>query len=181
MSMPEGLSYHPNLIGPEYQDILWRFIHLNMDAWTDGPGGRKVHQYGSRYDYITKTIMKDVDPIPRQLSMLSQQLVNGKFLEALPEQCIINAYEPGQGITPHTDHVKLFGEEVATVSLGSSAVMVFSKDKESFELYLEPGSLAVLRGDARWKWTHSIPARLSDHGIRRDRRVSITFRTLKNG
>lgn len=47
---------------------------------------------------------------------------------------------------------------------------------------LEPRSLLVLSGDARYHWQHAIPARKSDkwHGqaIPRNRRISLTFRTV---
>lgn len=47
---------------------------------------------------------------------------------------------------------------------------------------LEPRSLVLLYGDARWMWRHSIAQRRTDtvHGqkIARQRRLSITFRTI---
>jgi alkylated DNA repair dioxygenase AlkB len=47
---------------------------------------------------------------------------------------------------------------------------------------LEPGSLLVLSGEARFAWTHGIAARRFDviDGVRtaRARRVSLTFRTV---
>lgn len=47
---------------------------------------------------------------------------------------------------------------------------------------LEPRSLLLLTGAARYEWTHGIPARRSDivDGLRRPRagRVSLTFRSV---
>lgn len=47
---------------------------------------------------------------------------------------------------------------------------------------LAPRSLLVLSGEARFNWTHGIPARKSDvidgKKIARGRRVSLTFRTV---
>ena len=45
-----------------------------------------------------------------------------------------------------------------------------------------PGSLVLLHGDARFKWRHGIAKRQSDmwngQRTKRQRRVSITFRTI---
>lgn len=50
------------------------------------------------------------------------------------------------------------------------------------DLYLQPRSLILLSGAARYQWTHAIPARKSDNvngfKIERERRVSLTFRSV---
>jgi alkylated DNA repair dioxygenase AlkB len=51
---------------------------------------------------------------------------------------------------------------------------------------LAPGSLVVMAGPARQEWRHAIPARKSDPApdggrVPRERRVSVTFRTLAPG
>jgi alkylated DNA repair dioxygenase AlkB len=55
-------------------------------------------------------------------------------------------------------------------------------DGEKRAVVLEPGSLLVMSGAARYDWTHEIPARTSDviGGERRarGRRVSLTFRAV---
>jgi hypothetical protein len=43
--------------------------------------------------------------------------------------------------------------------------------------YLNPGSIVVLRDDARYKYTHSILSRKKDNNRSRDIRISITYRT----
>ena len=57
--------------------------------------------------------------------------------------------------------------------------------KESGEVipvFLEPRSLVVLKGEARYGWMHGIPARKNDdvsgRTVRRSRRVSLTFRKV---
>jgi len=53
---------------------------------------------------------------------------------------------------------------------------------EKIPVLLEPRSIVVLKDDARYKWTHSIPARKVDNfygqTITRERRVSLTFRKV---
>ena len=45
-------------------------------------------------------------------------------------------------------------------------------------IYLRPASLLILKGDARYKWKHGIAARKSDNGLKRQRRISLTFRKI---
>lgn len=53
-------------------------------------------------------------------------------------------YAPGKGIFPHIDQA-VFGDVVASVSLGSSCVMEFSKEGHiSKQLFLEPRSVVAL-------------------------------------
>ena len=102
----------------------------------------------------------------------------------LPDQLIVNEYEPGQGIASHVDCVPCFTETIASLSLGSACVMNFgNKEKERVvPLLLEPRSLVILRSDARYNWTHGIAARKTDdlqgRVIQRRRRVSLTFRKV---
>lgn len=103
---------------------------------------------------------------------------------ALPDQVIINEYLPGQGITRHIDCVPCFGESVASLSLGSQCVMEFTHAKtgEKQQQQLDPRSIVVLAGEARYDWQHSIPQRKSDmwdgEKRMRGRRISLTFRTV---
>ncbi|MFP4098390.1 MAG: alpha-ketoglutarate-dependent dioxygenase AlkB [Alphaproteobacteria bacterium] len=60
--------------------------------------------------------------------------------------------------------------------------MQFINGKVKREIYLEPRSLIVISGEARFRWAHAIPARKSDivddFKIERNRRISLTFRTV---
>ncbi|KAI0069841.1 hypothetical protein K474DRAFT_1609794 [Panus rudis PR-1116 ss-1] len=98
-------------------------------------------------------------------------------------QVIINHYLPGEGITPHVDLLDRFGDGIIGVSLGSG---------ESAEVYLPPGSVYVMSGEARYRWTHGIEGRKADlierfdgdtegAWVQRTTRVSITFRWLLPG
>ena len=55
---------------------------------------------------------------------------------------------------------------------------------ETTDLYLEPRSLVIMTGEVRYNWLHSIATRRLDrvNGLLkfRHRRVSLTFRKLKN-
>jgi alkylated DNA repair dioxygenase AlkB len=61
-------------------------------------------------------------------------------------------------------------------------MMRFTRAETIHELLLQPRSLLVLRGPARYNWRHGIPRRHSDiidgRRVPRGRRVSMTFRTV---
>jgi hypothetical protein len=67
---------------------------------------------------------------------------------------------------------------------GGACVMTFTRvsDGSQVSLLLEPGSLLVLTGAARYAWKHGIPARKTDmyqgQVLPRRRRISVTLRTI---
>ncbi|NXA57549.1 ALKB7 dioxygenase, partial [Nothocercus julius] len=107
------------------------------------------------------------------------------FPPAQPPQPLVHVLDlhPGGHVGPHVDSVKFCGCTIAGLSLLSAAVLRLRSCHgpcESLELLLEPGSLYVLRGAARYDFTHEI---LPDHesffgGCRvpRGRRISLILR-----
>jgi hypothetical protein len=123
-------------------------------------------------------------------------------------QAIINLYRPGEGISPHVDLLRRFGDGIVGVSLGDGGVaMRFARaeaeaeardtgdEDDEYEVWLPSRSVLVLTEEARYKWTHGIAPRLRDKvevaaaGEERDGwmwqergvRVSVTFRWLLPG
>lgn len=147
---------------------------------------RRVQHYGWFYDYRARTVSPDMDlgPLPSWLGELTDRIGNEGGFSATPDQVIVNEYLPGQGISAHVDCEPCFGPVVASLSLGGSAEMIFAKRSggERKSIILEPQSLLILSDEARYDWTHEIPARKSDviESVRqpRTRRVSLTFRTV---
>lgn len=147
---------------------------------------RRVQQYGYRYNYTGRTVDTSMflGPLPIWASRLAQRLHHDGYTPELPDQVIVNEYEPGQGISSHIDCVPCFGDTILSLSLLSSCMMLFthSRSQAQSSLFLEPGSLLVMQGEARYTWRHSIPARKSDvyndQKIMRGRRLSLTFRTV---
>jgi len=100
------------------------------------------------------------------------------------DQVTVNDYMPGQGIPPHVDTHSPFQEVFASLSLKSGVTMHFKDPKNNtLDLYLQPRSLVVFSGEARYNWLHSIATRKVDKvdGLLkfRHRRVSLTFRKVK--
>ena len=174
MSTP-GLTLVPNIIHCETEASLIK--HIEEGKWTPmhntsrARPAREVQQYGHIYNYQTRGLSGYVQ-IPNWLYDIAEQLSLPK-----PDNVIINKYEPGEGITAHTDS-NCFGPIIASLSLRASITMVLKFHKDAHEYNLEPRSLLKLEDVARYKYTHEIPARKSDNGVKRQKRYSITFRTV---
>ena len=148
---------------------------------------RRLQYYGYRNE-----LEKPYDLIPFPVSMppliyqLSQELVEQKILLLQPDQVIINEYVPGEGIIPHRDRA-YYENQICGVNLGSGCIMRFIKgrNEEGIDIEIPRRSLYLMQDDARKKWKHGIPPRKKDKidGLvhHRERRVSITYRKVKQG
>lgn len=185
-----GLFYIPNVIDSSYAKDLIKNLDEkgNWVPLSDSQNSRKVQHYGYKYDYKKRSVYEKADPIPDYIQPLANKLkrLSGK-LELIPEnydfnQVIINNYEPGQSISAHID-VKDYGKVIGCYTIGSGSTMRFTKDdEENVDVYVQPNSLYVMSGDARYKWKHEMVAAKTDKvggdKVKRDRRVSITFRNV---
>lgn len=182
--MIQGLSYLPEFVTQTEQENL--LSEIDKQTWLLDIRRRTQH-YGYKYDYTRKLVDSSLflGPIPNWLQPYTQRLVDQKIFEKLPDQIIINEYNPGQGISRHVDCVPCFGDTIASLSLNSTCMMELEQLKSSKKgtIMLAPLSLLVLTGEARHDWMHSIPARKEDtfnfEVFPRQRRVSLTFRTVK--
>jgi alkylated DNA repair dioxygenase AlkB len=147
---------------------------------------RRVQHYGYKYDYKARKIDRSMylGALPLWVQPVAARLLSEGYMQDMPDQLIVNEYEPGQGIAAHVDCIPCFGSIVCSVTLGSQCVMELTEvaGLGSESLLLEYGSLLVLAGESRYNWKHGIPARKSDKFggllLRRSRRVSLTFRTV---
>lgn len=177
-----GLSYIPDFIEQKQEGELIRVIDTQF--WITELK-RRVQHYGYRYYYKQQNADggTPLGPLPEWLQPYCARLYQSGAFHALPDQVIINEYQPGQGIAPHVDRTR-FDRTVASISLGSPCVMDFihSETGEKSSLLLAPRSLLLLTNDARYLWKHGIAPRKTDryHGqvIERSRRLSLTFRKV---
>ena len=159
---PVGLEYHSDFLAASEEEGL--LAHIDNSEWLTDLSRRVLH-FGYRYDYTNRRLDETarIGPLPEWLTQLSNMVREAASKEAKQlldpqqpfEQAIINEYLPGQGIAPHIDR-DCFGPIVATVSLGSAVNMDFCCDSTGDEYVqrLEPRSLVLLYGDARFKWRH---------------------------
>ena len=150
---------------------------------------RRVQHYGYLYDYTERNIKPSdkLGALPQWVKEISERLMQKKIFESPPVQLIVNEYTPGQGIAPHTDR-DCFGPVVASLSLGSDCMMQIMPNEKipqgAFDIVLLRRSLVVFQAKSREVWRHGIAPRKTDkqdgRKIPRARRVSLTFRTVKN-
>ena len=147
---------------------------------------RRVQHYGFRYDYRARSSGRHAPApaFPRWADIIGERL-RPLFDGALPEQCIVNEYRPGQGIGMHADHVA-FGPVVVSLSLGAAWHMHFRP--RSRRPYVRTGlpsdevaelprrSALLLSGPARSAWMHAIDPAANTRQT--ETRISATFRTL---
>lgn len=179
-----GLTYIPDFIDSVTESALIKTI--DTQPWITELK-RRVQHYGWSYDYKARSVTNDlrIGALPDWLQSYAVRLQQAGLFSEMPDQVIINEYEPGQGISAHIDCVPCFADTIASLSLGSPCVMDFTHSKagEKSSLLLEPRSLIVLTDDARYVWQHAIAGRKTDRHqgqiIQRARRISLTFRKVK--
>jgi alkylated DNA repair dioxygenase AlkB len=171
-----GLAYHSDYIDAKQEAELVSAI--DAEPW-DTTWKRRRQSYGHSYN---KTDARR--DIPSWAQFLVERL-DGDGISGRPfDQMLVNEYFPGQGISLHKDY-EPFDRTVVSLSLLSACVMDFRNvtDGRRESLLLEPRSLLVLSDEARYEWQHGIANRKSDRWkgavIRRARRLSVTFRLLK--
>jgi alkylated DNA repair protein alkB homolog 6 len=168
---------------------------INQDISAEG------HWTTMRYGKRKVAIFRE-NPLPTPLQQLAYILVEkGIFpFSKSPNHILINHYQAGQGILPHTDG-PAYWPQTATLSLGPSSVLlkftprlstneIGKKSVETREeLVLEgSGSLVIFADDAYTHYTHGIDDVLQEVAsekcvnancgtiIQRDWRISVTFR-----
>lgn len=181
-----GLELNAGFLTPQQQADCVAHVDAAVDQWRNDLS-RRVQHYGWRYDYKARLITPDMylGRLPDWLQALADRLYQetGVF-DRPPEQVIVNEYHAGQGIGIHIDH-KGFGPAIATISLLDDWSMDFSPNwKDKTAAILPRGSCLLLTGPARSKWQHAIDPRKTETGPgsqrRRQRRLSLTFRTVLN-
>ena len=177
---PAGLFYHKESI--DGTPVIASLDTLEWKNVTESANSRRYQHYGSSYDYVTRKIVPGAAPIPDFLEPVREHLAEvcrAHGIEDQFNQCIVNDYQPGQGIHKHTD-IPAYGPVIGCFTFGSGATMTFRKGEEIFHQYVAPNSLYIMSGESRTAWTHEMPSRKSDvvEGVRvpRARRVSVTFR-----
>jgi alkylated DNA repair dioxygenase AlkB len=183
-----GLYY-----GKLNEDYTYLVNELDKSKWdfTGNSNSRQVQHYGYKYNYlggINGNINTKTTDIPAYMDKLIKEITdvcnsnnllptNYKF-----NQLIVNNYFPGQGISAHVDNIH-YGCVIACITLGKGCIITFRKGNDERDIYVEDNTLYIMSGDARYKWTHEIKKVKTDYvngvNYKRDRRVSLTFRYVK--
>lgn len=145
---------------------------------------RLAIHFGYTYDYVNGNV-KETDPFPKIVRSLANHAYK-KTREIFGDvdvydQCIVNYYEPGQGISAHIDLPSSFGEYIACYTFGGGREMEFNTEPPT-RLYTVPGSLYIMSGNSRYTFKHQMRARKKDFidgkPINRKKCFSVTFRSV---
>jgi alkylated DNA repair dioxygenase AlkB len=178
--LPAGMRYETEFLGVDEERHWIAFAQslplkeMNYKGYT---ARRRVVSFGGKYDY-TENRLDEGPPIPPELDPLRARVA--EWLGVAPgafTQVLVAEYREGTPLGWHRD-VPDF-EDVVGVSLLSEAVMRFrpyppdpSTKAQVMKVAVQPRSIYLLRGPARWEWQHSVSATQS-------LRYSITFRTRR--
>jgi alkylated DNA repair dioxygenase AlkB len=139
---------------------------------------RKVAWYGDRvFEYTYSKITKRALPWTPELLAL-KQIVEEKTGESF-NSCLLNLYHNGdEGMAWHSDGEKDLKKDGAIASLSFGAVRKFAfkhkESKETVSLFLEDGSLLIMKDTTQTHWLHKLP---TSKQISKPR-INLTFRTI---
>jgi alkylated DNA repair dioxygenase AlkB len=177
-ALPDGMRYEEAFLSPgEEAALIARIEQLPLAPmkYQQYEALRRVVSYGGQYDFSRQQLTA-ADPLPQWLEPLRMQAA--QWLGVAPErftQALVAEYRPGTPLGWHRD-VPDF-EDIVGISLGNEGLMrlrpyphVAGSRAPTLKLLLQPRSIYLLRGPARWAWQHSVPPSKA-------LRYSITFRT----
>jgi len=166
LRVPDGLGWKNDVLPKEeYEKLLALIRSIPEEQWVPvgasqssrDNGGRKVLQFGALYDYRTRKVSTEgVAPFPDWLQALCKQIAPSMGAD----QCIINRYRPGQGISAHTDSAE-FGDSICCFSLEAPGTMLFrprdaARTEPAFEFAAVANGLYTMQGSARRDYTHEM-------------------------
>lgn len=158
-------------------EIVWQYDQAVVFGKTIQTK-RKVAWYAEeafsyRYSGTTKTALpwtSTLQAIKRRIEERSGETYNS---------CLLNLYHTGEeGMAWHSDGEKELRKNgtIASVSLGAERKFAFKhkQTKERVDLWLENGSLMVMKGTTQTHWLHRLPPTKKVHNAR----VNLTFRQM---
>jgi len=176
--LPEGFVYEPGFLGKEEEAALLRHIQalpLAPMRYKSYQARRRVVSFGSSYDFDAHRL-RPCAPLADWLEPLRRRAA--RWLGVAPGrlvQALVAEYAPGTPLGWHRDVPDY--EDIVGVSLAGPAVLrlrPYPPDaawrRKMLQQWVEPRSIYMLRGPARWAWQHQVPP---TPGLR----YSITFRT----
>lgn len=139
---------------------------------------RKVAWYGDRaFEYTYSNSSKYALPWTEELLELKKQieLITGETFNS----CLLNLYHTGEeGMAWHSDGETDLKKNGAIASLSLGAVRKFAfkhkNSQEKIEVFLENGSLLVMKDTTQTYWLHRLAPTKKVHMAR----INLTFRTI---
>lgn len=173
MSITDANEYFEQLLNT----IEWK----NDDAVIYGKliiTKRKVAWYGDKeFEYSYSNTTKRALPWTKELlalKLIAEEKTNEKF-----NSCLLNLYHNGdEGMAWHSDAEKdlIKNGAIGSMNFGAERKFLFKhkKTKENVSLFLEHGSLLVMKDSTQTNWLHRLPPTK----LKIKPRVNLTFRTI---
>ncbi|UZJ52951.1 hypothetical protein CBS101457_002271 [Exobasidium rhododendri] len=181
----DGFFYIPNFISEQEEEYLREKIKASPKPKWRELQARRLQYWGGQVSekqvLIPETMPDFLSTFPPLIERLRGIGAFEGSRHGEPNHCLVNEYQPGQGIMPHEDGGAYF-EAVATVSLGGYTLLdiyryASSQEKDGtpqhdgaksreqdprFSILQEPRSLLITRGAAYRAFLHGIAERSED-------------------
>ena len=139
---------------------------------------RKVAWYGDEnFEYTYSNSTKNAIPWTEELLAL-KKMTEEKTGEIF-NSCLLNLYHDGsEGMAYHSDAEKDLKKNgaIASLSFGAERKFLFKHkfNQEKIEIFLEHGSLLMMKDQTQSFWLHRLPPTKKIHTPR----INLTFRTI---
>ncbi|MFM1821714.1 MAG: hypothetical protein RLZZ402_2073 [Bacteroidota bacterium] len=180
------VHYYGKLMSSEEASIMAEAL-LNRIEWRNDEAviygkriitKRKVAWYGEEpfsytYSNTTKTAL------PWTPELLALKNLAEKHSGETYNSCLLNLYHDGsEGMAWHSDGEKDLRKNgaIGSLSFGAERKFCFKHKQtgEKIDVFLEAGSLLVMKGETQTHWLHRLPPSTKIH----QPRINLTFRTI---
>lgn len=179
--------YYGKIFSQELADFYYEYL-FNQIPWENDEAvifgkliltKRKVAWFGEKeFEYTYSKRTKYAQPLTPELLNLKRKCeeITGETYNS----CLLNLYHDGsEGMAYHSDGEKDLKKHgaIASLTFGAERKFLFKhkQTKEKVEIFLEHGSLLVMKGVTQDHWLHRLPPTTKV----KTPRVNLTFRTIE--
>lgn len=181
------VHYYGKVLSKETSDLYYDYL-LNRIPWEHDEAvifgkliltKRKVAWFGEKpfeYTYSKRTKLAKIwTPELLELRQKCEEISGETY-----NSCLLNLYHDGsEGMAYHSDGEKDLKKHgaIASLTFGAERKFLFKHKttQEKIELFLENGSLLVMKGTTQDHWLHRLPPTTKI----KSPRVNLTFRTIE--
>jgi alkylated DNA repair dioxygenase AlkB len=181
------VHYYGKVFSKEKSDLYYDFL-LNRIPWEHDEAvifgkliltKRKVAWFGEKpfeYTYSKRTKLAKIwTPELLELKQKCEEISGETY-----NSCLLNLYHDGsEGMAYHSDGEKDLKKHgaIASLTFGAQRKFLFKHKttQEKIELFLENGSLLVMKGTTQDHWLHRLPPTTKV----KTPRINLTFRTIE--
>lgn len=181
------VNYYGTIFSKEKSDFYYNYL-LNQIPWENDEAiifgkliltKRKVAWFGDKafeYTYSNRTKYATLwTPELLELKKKCEEISGETY-----NSCLLNLYHDGsEGMAYHSDSEKDLKKHgaIASVTFGAERKFLFKhkQTKEKVEIFLQNGSLLVMKGITQDNWLHRLPPTTKV----KTPRINLTFRTIE--